>query len=251
MWANELFILEFMCECYSFLSAMEFCWKYVTLILRAPSTTMLLLFWKTKWKAVFSRRKNRKISRFVGEKVFNSAARNRWNYAGWTGRVREWITEQIIWSVMVNSTGKFFFTVFGLLPTICDPVVCTRTACRAIVNPMCQIDYRTKLSILFLFPGKSRPAAVCCHFQAAPGSEADCGIQAGLCSTEALRLPPGTRSGKCMVGFYLGSTSGVVTIVLSWKIVSVCSFIEVGSRQIGIIWKKKTIRHPPDDSTVV
>ncbi|XP_058812177.1 protein transport protein Sec23A isoform X2 [Topomyia yanbarensis] len=32
-----------------------------------------------------------------------------------------------------------------LPPIMYDPVVCTRTTCRAILNPMCQVDYRAKL----------------------------------------------------------------------------------------------------------
>ncbi|XP_055625918.1 protein transport protein Sec23A isoform X1 [Toxorhynchites rutilus septentrionalis] len=32
-----------------------------------------------------------------------------------------------------------------LPPILYDPVVCTRTTCRAILNPMCQVDYRAKL----------------------------------------------------------------------------------------------------------
>uniref|UniRef100_A0A182SSY1 Protein transport protein SEC23 n=1 Tax=Anopheles maculatus TaxID=74869 RepID=A0A182SSY1_9DIPT len=32
-----------------------------------------------------------------------------------------------------------------LPPILYDPVVCTRTTCRAILNPLCQVDYRAKL----------------------------------------------------------------------------------------------------------
>lgn len=32
-----------------------------------------------------------------------------------------------------------------LPPIMYDPVLCTRSTCRAILNPMCQVDYRAKL----------------------------------------------------------------------------------------------------------
>lgn len=32
-----------------------------------------------------------------------------------------------------------------LPPIMYEPVLCTRQACRAILNPMCQVDYRAKL----------------------------------------------------------------------------------------------------------
>lgn len=32
-----------------------------------------------------------------------------------------------------------------LPPIMYEPVLCTRTTCRAILNPMCQVDYRAKL----------------------------------------------------------------------------------------------------------
>lgn len=32
-----------------------------------------------------------------------------------------------------------------LPPLMYEPVLCTRTTCRAILNPMCQVDYRAKL----------------------------------------------------------------------------------------------------------
>ncbi|KAK9501924.1 hypothetical protein O3M35_012557 [Rhynocoris fuscipes] len=34
---------------------------------------------------------------------------------------------------------------YDLPPILYEPVQCTRNTCRAILNPMCQVDYRAKL----------------------------------------------------------------------------------------------------------
>lgn len=36
-----------------------------------------------------------------------------------------------------------FFT--DLPPITYDPVMCTRTSCKAVLNPYCQVDYRAKM----------------------------------------------------------------------------------------------------------
>ncbi|XP_053669940.1 protein transport protein Sec23A isoform X1 [Anopheles nili] len=46
-----------------------------------------------------------------------------------------------------------------LPPILYDPVICTRTTCRAILNPLCQVDYRAKLWVCnFCFQRNAFPA---------------------------------------------------------------------------------------------
>lgn len=43
-----------------------------------------------------------------------------------------------------------------------DPVLCTRNNCRAILNPLCQVDYRAKLWVCnFCF--QRNPVSCSCH----------------------------------------------------------------------------------------
>lgn len=39
------------------------------------------------------------------------------------------------------------YALLDLPPIQYDPVLCTRNTCRAILNPLCQVDYRGKMWI--------------------------------------------------------------------------------------------------------
>ena len=48
------------------------------------------------------------------------------------------------WSFWFREWGRFEW-LLDLPPIAYDPVLCTRSTCRAILNPLCQVDYRAKL----------------------------------------------------------------------------------------------------------
>lgn len=47
------------------------------------------------------------------------------------------------WSILF--LNLYLVSTADLPPLAYDPVACTRNNCKAILNPMCQVDYRAKL----------------------------------------------------------------------------------------------------------
>jgi len=63
-----------------------------------------------------------------------------------------------------------------LPPIQYDPVLCARSSCRAILNPMCQVDFRAKLWVCnFCFNRNTFPPQ-CGHFGAKSTSRTDSGF---------------------------------------------------------------------------
>ena len=59
---------------------------------------------------------------------------------------RRGLVSLLKWFLVACFFVKFFsISTLDLPPVQYDPVLCTRQACKAILNPSCQVDYRAKL----------------------------------------------------------------------------------------------------------